>query len=740
MDSETAGLLPSSQRAIPLVTRRDLVAKRIAYQGIDHWVVKDPLGLKYHRLRAEQFQLLLALDGKRGLEELRELILADFPTLHLQLTDLQQLVVDLYEKGLVRSDRPGQGFSLVQRHDESTRKKLFATVRNMLYVKLPGWDPYDTLNRYHGLVRWMFHPTAVAFTALLVGAAWLLLLVQFGEFRNRLPEFQQFFGWPNLMYLWMVLAATKVLHEFGHAFSCKHFGGECHEIGVLFLVFSPTMYCEVSDSWMMRNKWHRIAIAAAGMYVETILSGIAIFVWWFTQPGLLHHLCLNVFFITTVTTVVFNANPLMRFDGYYMLADYLEIPNLRPKADKLLRETFSWYCLGIPSKRDPFMPETGRVWFVGYAIAAWLYRWFILFGITLFLYTVLKPYGLQSIGITLAVVSIATIVFNMVYQVYSIITAPRVEPMSRVKITATLSVLAVLIAAAAFIPIPLHVEASFTIEPHAVRDVYTTVPGEIRDVRVEPGEAVQRGQVLAQLTNPDKQEEYLKLVTQLRAQQAEISTQHALENWSQHELAVRQLRTIKEELADYEEQLERLTIRAPCDGLVVAAPLVERPDIEQRQQQLGGWFGTPLDEKNRDAFLAESTHLASIAPDDHFDAVLLVDQADRRDVAIGQQVEIKLEHLPDKTYTAEVEEISKRHLEFAPDVLSNKYGGDLSTVTDPSGHERLASVAYQVKVRLEKDTPLLMPGMRGRARFLVDSRTAADWGWRYFRQTFHFRL
>ncbi|MEQ9068033.1 MAG: hypothetical protein RLO18_14970, partial [Gimesia chilikensis] len=156
--------------------------------------------------------------------------------------------------------------------------------------------------------------------------------------------------------MWFVLGAAKVVHEFGHGLSCKHYNGECHGMGIMFLVFSPCLYCDVSDSWMLRNKWQRIIIGGAGMYIEVIMSAIAVWIWWFTKPGLLNHLALNLFFISTVTTVIFNANPLMRFDGYYMMSDLLEIPNLRQKADKHLRDTFAWYCLGIESQRDPFMP------------------------------------------------------------------------------------------------------------------------------------------------------------------------------------------------------------------------------------------------------------------------------------------------------------------------------------------------------------------------------------------------
>ncbi|HUG93308.1 MAG TPA: hypothetical protein VML55_20880, partial [Planctomycetaceae bacterium] len=389
--ANSPSMLPSTRRPIPLECRQDLVVERIEYQGIGSFVIKDPVGLKYHRLQPEQYTALKLLDGVRSLEEVRDEVQRQFPTLHLKPVDVQHLITDLHRKGLVYSHRAGQGVELLKQRRENRRRKLLQQLRSVLYLRLPGWDPERALDALYRLapIRGLFRPWCVAACLVFVASAWLLLLVNFGTFRARLPEFQQFFGWPNLMYMWGTLAVCKVIHEFGHGLSCKHFGGECHEMGVMLLVFSPCLYCDVTDSWMLRNKWKRIMIAAAGMYIEIILSAAAIYVWWNTTPGLIHHLALNVFFVTTVTTVIFNANPLMRFDGYYMMADWLEIPNLRPKSDKLLRDKFAWHCLGIETRPDPFMPETGIGWFVTYAIAAALYRWVILFGITLFLYTVL---------------------------------------------------------------------------------------------------------------------------------------------------------------------------------------------------------------------------------------------------------------------------------------------------------------------------------------------------------------
>ncbi|RMG34255.1 MAG: HlyD family efflux transporter periplasmic adaptor subunit [Planctomycetota bacterium] len=733
-------MVPSTQRPIPLIARPDLVFKRIEYLGVGYWVVKEPVGLKYYRLQPEQYHCLMLLDGKRNLEQLRDELLRRLPTIRLQLSDIQQLVTDLHEKGLVYSVRPGQGEALLKKREKERAKRLWETLRSLLYLRLPGWDPERTLTAIYPFFRWMFAPWAVGLTILTVLGAWVLLAVNFHQFRSQLPEFQSFFGWPNLLYLWLTLAVCKIIHEFGHGLACKHFGGECHEMGVLLLVFSPCLYCDVTDSWMMKNKWHRIAIGGAGMYIEVLLSAIAVFVWWNTNQGLIHNLALNVFFVTTITTVIFNANPLMRFDGYYMLADFLEIPNLRPKADRLLRETFAWYCLGIESKPDPFMPETGRFWFGLFAVSAWLYRWVIVASISVFLYTVLKPWGLQSIGITLLVVSLLTIVGNMVYNLYQIISAPRIEPMSRPKIAATLAVATLLVVGILAIPIPWHIEAMFIIEPHDVHHVYTATAGFVKEVHVEPGRFVRAGQLLVELQNPEMQDELERMKAERRVQQVEVELFKAVGDQSSLAVAQERLRTLEEQIAEYERQLAELEVRAPIAGRVIAPPRAQEPPVEQLRSSLSAWYGTPLDPRNRSALLEPRTHICSIAPDDRFQAILLVDQADRNDLKIGQRVELRFDHLPDRTYEGVVEDISERHLEFVPELLSNKLGGEVPTVTDAQGRERLLSIAYQTTVLVSQDTPLLRTGLRGRARFLVDTRTIGQWIWRFIRQTFLFRL
>ena len=261
LDSTNSAQLTSSQRPVPLVMRADLVVEMMPYGDALYAVIKDPVALKYYRLQPQQFAMLQRLDGRRSLVDLRDELQRDFPAVHFSVVDVQSLVTDLHDKGLVVSSRFRQGEVLRRKHREHTAKKMRQAVMNPLYIRLPGWDPDRVLTWMVRWFGWLFHPLTVAIFLMVDVASLVFLAVRFDDISARLPEFHQFFAWPNLAYLWMTMAMTKVIHEFGHGLSCKYFGAECHGMGIMLLVFSPTMYCDVTDSWMLKNKWHRIAIA-----------------------------------------------------------------------------------------------------------------------------------------------------------------------------------------------------------------------------------------------------------------------------------------------------------------------------------------------------------------------------------------------------------------------------------------------------------------------------------------------
>jgi len=227
------------------------------------------------------------LDGRSSLEDIKEQFESQFAPQKITFQDLQQFIGMLHRSGLVISHASGQGVQLKKRRDEKKRRELLGKLSNVFAFRWRGIDPEWILNRIYPWTGWFFSVPMILFVLLFGLSALTLVTTQYDEFESRLPTFHQFFGPHNWIYLGITMAIVKVLHEFGHGLSCKRYGGECHEMGFMLLVFTPALYCNVSDSWMLPNKWHRVFIGAAGMYIEIFLATCATWIWWFSYPGTL---------------------------------------------------------------------------------------------------------------------------------------------------------------------------------------------------------------------------------------------------------------------------------------------------------------------------------------------------------------------------------------------------------------------------------------------------------------------
>jgi len=228
-----------AQRSLGLRARGDLEYFPQDVRTGRYWVVKDPVSLRYFQLREEEYAVLRGLDGRASLDEITNRFEARFAPTRLTEAQLHQFLGTMHDLGLVISDHPGQAAPLMARQRRRRRQELLGAVGNVLAIRLPGVDPDPFLRRTYPLAAWFFSPWCVVVCVLLMISALLTVLVQWDAATARLPEFEAFFGPANLPWLILCLAAVKVLHELGHAMTCRHFGCECHEIGVLFLVFTP---------------------------------------------------------------------------------------------------------------------------------------------------------------------------------------------------------------------------------------------------------------------------------------------------------------------------------------------------------------------------------------------------------------------------------------------------------------------------------------------------------------------
>ena len=264
--SNSNSVVSSASRPLNLRLRADLAAQKQTYQGRDYWVIKDPISLKYYRFEEEEYAILQMLDGQLSADQIKRRFEYRYAPQKLPLRELYQFVGQLYRNSLLVSDSPGQGIELSKRDSKNKLNKIKGVFTNVLAVKFRGFDPNSILNVLDRCFGWFFSWPAFYIVLLVATSALGLLTTHFEEFQTKLPKFQEFFATSNWLLLFLVISVTKVIHEFGHGMACKRAGGECHEMGMMLLVMTPCLYCNVSDSWMLSSKWKRAFIAAAGMY------------------------------------------------------------------------------------------------------------------------------------------------------------------------------------------------------------------------------------------------------------------------------------------------------------------------------------------------------------------------------------------------------------------------------------------------------------------------------------------
>ena len=325
---------------IPFRRRADLVVVP-ASRGTDHaWTVKDPLTLRYYQLRAEEFAILELLDGRRSIADLLRGLHQKFPGHRLSAQNVAAFVGQLLKSELLTATSFGFGRQLADSYTRSQRHAAWRRLGSLLSIRFRGVDPTRFLSAIQPATRVLFSRPALVAMLLLIASAAVVGLSRLDTILQRLPSLSGLTHPANLPVILATFVVIKVLHELGHAAVCRHLGGECHEVGFILVAFMPLLYCDVTDSWMNSSRVQRIAVSLAGILVELVLASLCLFLWLRAAPGPESALLLNVVLICSVSTLLFNGNPLLRYDGYYVLSDWLGIPNLSSESRRELWALF----------------------------------------------------------------------------------------------------------------------------------------------------------------------------------------------------------------------------------------------------------------------------------------------------------------------------------------------------------------------------------------------------------------
>jgi putative peptide zinc metalloprotease protein len=365
------------------------------------------------------------------------------------------------------------------------------------------------------------------------------------------------------------------------------------------------------------------------MYVELNLAALATWLWWFSEPGLVNHLALNVMFVSSVSTLLFNGNPLLRYDGYYILSDLLEIPNLRQKASATLHWSLARWLLGVTPRHDPFLP-TRRQWaFAFYAIASSIYGWLVSLSIFWFLYHVLAPHGLAIVGRLLGLAMVVSLIVVPLVRFGRFLLQPaRVHSMNKVRAAVGFAVVGGLFAAVLAVPLPYYVSCPVEISPRGATNVYVDVPGQVRTVYVRSG-PVAAGQPIVELDDVEARLAEQRLAgqrDQLATRVESIRQRAHTDDQALLELAQAEegLNALELQLTRRREELARLVVRAPVAGELLPAPGKPRP--QSGRANLASWSGRPLEVRNAGAHLEASTLLGRITQPGELEAILALPQ------------------------------------------------------------------------------------------------------------------
>ena len=687
------------------------------FRGRMWHVLQDPASNDYFRLSESAYHFVALLDGRRTVRDAWRICEDQLGDAAPTQGEAIQLLGQLYTSNLLMAELAPDAEGLLKRYRKRRAREVQGYLTSLLFARIPLIDPDRFLERWVGVFGRAFTwPGLIVWLALLATAGYFLA----GRTGELVGRTDSLFAAANLPLLYAALVVTKVCHEFGHGFAVKRFGrvtgtsGEVHTMGVMLLVFMPLPYVDASSAWAFRRKRHRVVVGAAGMLVELAIAATAAIVWAHTGHSALRGVCYNIMFIASVSTLLFNGNPLLRYDAYYILSDLLEIPNLAPRSRQYLMYLVRRYVYGAKRLQNPAHTAGERAWFVFYGIASTVYRTFIFAMILLFV-TDRLPRQFALVAAACAVLAafmwLCVPLGKFVKYLATSQELARTRPRA---VAITSAVILALVAAVGAIPAPDRVKVEGVVEPVDLTEIHAREGGFVEGWVGEPGR-VPEGAVLAELREDQFDIDLARLQGRLAELKRKRSAARAPGTGDTAALPVIEdyIAQTREEIARLQRRKADLRVTAPGDGLWVP----------ERREGMVGRYAEPGEKLGRFVGLSDVRVLA------------VVDQADKRllDDA-GDRVEIRVRGRPEvHTYGRRTQTLPVGTRKLPSAALGYAAGGTIAT--DPEDREgtRAAEPVFQVRVRPEGRAEL-RPGQRVVLRFETGRKPLAVQWWHSLRR------
>ena len=550
-----------------LSLRAGINARRQNFRGQRWIVLENPFSNQFFRLQPAAYEFVARLRPDRTVEEVWKECMDRFPDSAPGQEQVIQLLSQLYYANLLQYEVASDSAQLFERYQRTKQRELRSKLTNIMFMRFPLIDPDEFLNKTMVIVGKLISPLGALIWLAVVGWG---LKVAFDNWGQLMDQRHGVLAPQNLPLLYLGLIIVKTLHEFGHAYFCKKYGGEVHVMGILLMIFTPTPYMDATSSWGFRERWKRIMVGSAGMIVEVFVAALAIFIWAQSKPGVIHNLAYNMVFIASVSTVLFNLIPLLRFDGYYILSDLLDIPNLAQRSMGQLKYLIERYAFGLKKAISPAVSRSEAWWLGTFGISSLVYRIFIFGSILLFVADRFLLIGI----IMAAVCAISWIVVPIVKTIQYLASEPKLERRRYRAVGVTCGFVAVVFILLGVVPFPQHFRAPGVLEAERWSQVVNDASGFLANIETVPGVAVKAGQPLITFRNPD-------LDLELAAAKASLGeTEARLLQAMRHETAnlkplQSRMDTVRKRIARVEQELQNLTVRARQDGLWIAPQLEE---------------------------------------------------------------------------------------------------------------------------------------------------------------------
>ncbi len=532
------------------------------------YLLEDPASGRFHRFNEPAYHVIALMNGERSVDHIWEAANTALGDEGPVQDDVILLLGQLHRIDVLRTDIPPDVEELLERRREQRQAHRLSRVRNPLSLRLPLFDPNAFLERTVPLVRWCFTTTALWLWVAVVGVAVMLAavhweqLVYTASYQALTPD--------NLLLLFLLYPCVKLLHELGHGYAAKLEGGEVHELGVIFMVFVPVPYVDASAASAFASRGKRVTVGAAGIMVELLLAALALFVWLNVTPGLVSSICFNIMLIGGVSTLLFNGNPLLRFDGYYILSDLIGIQNLAQRANSYFGYLIQHYGFGLESATTPAHSRYEAAWFLAYAPLSLFYRLGILAAVCLFLLEELFVVGAALAGWAL----LSQVLWPLLKQADFLLLNPRLRSRRPRAVLVTALALAGLVVGFGVIPVASLSQVEGVVYPPQQSHLIADTDGFVADVLVDDGASVSAGQPLMLLENLFHRGELEVMEGRLKELRARYNAVRTADR-VQARLTREEISVLNADLERLREKIASLTVIAPVDGIFFRLPVGE---------------------------------------------------------------------------------------------------------------------------------------------------------------------